>query len=375
MDKFLQSTAEDSADKEKRKKLVENLFKDSKESKLSLSEFNEFVQSNKDSDLPMVRWVFVKVPIFIEEDQDSEVFVEEEVSLGDILKKTQFVQSEVTQLFKLYDKILERTPLYLRKGRSFDRGGFLSLISPPFSDDIARLIFNSFFGGKDHITVRQFVIGLSTCCHSNPKEKLELIFQALDVDQDGKLTELELHSMIQLIWKAENLLPTSEVLPITIATETGPHSKKIKKGFQTDPVQLLVNTALKKQNQTEPVEGATDQEKTETKEELFITKDDFLNWTSSVNFGGKFFLLLKRVVCINLGPPPSTPQEESDIIQSLCINAKKKMKVGDLWYAIPTTWWDGWNKYITFHTSAGLPSRSGVGEERSGPINNAPICR
>lgn len=74
-------------------------------------------------------------------------------------------------------------------------------------------IFRSFdTESKGHLTLKDLLTGLITYCKSTEEEKIKILFDLYDIDDDGYIQKKELVTMVK------TLLFPSEILPFSSST-------------------------------------------------------------------------------------------------------------------------------------------------------------
>ena len=219
---------------------------------------------------------------------------------------------------------------------------FIKAVSPPLSNDVAKLLFIAFDDRKDGILdLRELSAGISACCYGPAVERTKFIFRLFDCDKDGILNKDETDQMLTALLKAQALL------------ETKPNDG----GNSPGSVVFLLSDIINIRDNV--LETFGDRVKG-------FTLDQFLQWSLNCSLHQPLLDLLYEVCHVSFGIKPPTRKEEAKIIKNYLDRCDgTEIIPGDLIYLVPISWWNAWCEYVDLIPNTSKIHKSSVGNSHS----------
>eukprot|EP01126_Amoeba_proteus_P057494 TRINITY_DN7319_c0_g1_i2.p1 TRINITY_DN7319_c0_g1~~TRINITY_DN7319_c0_g1_i2.p1 ORF type:complete len:307 (+),score=69.06 TRINITY_DN7319_c0_g1_i2:418-1338(+) len=159
-------------------KYVDDIFSGFLDKRISYGDWRAWLHKNKESDLPMVKWIFYPPPP-VEEGVETDVNIPLP-SRKDLSNSTTFSKVDFDFLWTTYEQMLIKNPFYREKGTLLDRSILFKFFCPPLQEELASIIFDAFFVTQhEFLDILRFINGLHNIYSTNFDIKLILIYKAI----------------------------------------------------------------------------------------------------------------------------------------------------------------------------------------------------
>ncbi|MES1910828.1 MAG: hypothetical protein MHM6MM_003357 [Cercozoa sp. M6MM] len=171
-------------------------------------------------------------------------------------------------------------------------------------DVLVRRVVSAFDANADgRVDLREFLVGLSSCCRGSHDEKLRFAFRVFDANASGHLQRGELEEMLLAVWKVAELKEKiGELLnrpKDNAAADTGDGD-----GENPDAVHRLVVKLVDTIFRDYDLDG-----------DGRINESEFRRWANDNPYALSFFSKIHEFATVRLGLQPKSPSHEGEIIR------------------------------------------------------------